>query len=370
MWKLTIEDDQGNSIPVPLVRDDYSIGRGPENTLRLTERNVSRRHATLVRENGRWVLVDLDSYNGSYINGQRVAGRQVLEDGDLIQLGDYRLKIVEEAGAVAAMPEQPAEESSHETAFAGAAGGLDAPASWSTEPAAVPRSDGKKTGMGVAVGLVAALAVGGVIFAVRGSGSEPKVATTTATTATAKAPQQEVAAAKAPEPASVKAAAELEAVPADEPAVEVAEAIDLDDEPQKEEAAPQPKRETQPPASPVRVASAPAPEKPRTTQPAAATAPKPSAERKPVLAANPFDNPAPSTKSAPAPSKPSSGGGSLAALAAEGREGEAKMRPILEQRVARGTATEADIKLLRAICRNMGDRVCADKMTALLAKKN
>ena len=39
MWKLTIEDDEGKRTPLPLVRDEYTIGRGEENTVRLTERN-------------------------------------------------------------------------------------------------------------------------------------------------------------------------------------------------------------------------------------------------------------------------------------------------------------------------------------------
>ena len=41
MWKLTIEDDQASKTVVQLVRDDYSIGRAEDNTVRLTERNIS-----------------------------------------------------------------------------------------------------------------------------------------------------------------------------------------------------------------------------------------------------------------------------------------------------------------------------------------
>lgn len=372
MWKLTIEDDQGNSIPVPLVRDDYSIGRGPENTLRLTERNVSRRHATLVREDERWVLVDLDSYNGSYVNGQRVPGRQVLEDGDLIQLGDYRLKIVEDVNAVVPVAggDVASEEPTPSFASAAAAEASDASASWSSEQLPARQSGGKKTGLGVAVGFLTAVALGGVAFAFMGSGSEPKVAETTPQgQQVAKAgptTSQPVAKALEPAPAPAEPAAETAPAAATKPEVEVAETIDLDEPSKLEEAQPAKRETTQASAPPVRVASAPA-EKPRTAQPAATS--KTSADRRPVLAANPFEDPAPSSKKTATSSQQSSGG-NLAALAAQGREGEAKMRPILEQRVARGTASEADIKLLRAICRNMGDRVCADRMTALLAQKN
>src|SRR6516225_7681018 len=50
MWKLVIEDDEGNRTVVPLTRDQYSIGRRDGNTIRLTERNVSRDHARLVKK--------------------------------------------------------------------------------------------------------------------------------------------------------------------------------------------------------------------------------------------------------------------------------------------------------------------------------
>ena len=97
MWKLTIEDDQANRTVVPLARDEYSIGRGEDNTVRLTERNISRRHARIARETDRWVVFDVGSYNGCYVNGARVNQRQDLAHGDLVQLGDYRLELVDEA---------------------------------------------------------------------------------------------------------------------------------------------------------------------------------------------------------------------------------------------------------------------------------
>jgi ABC transport system ATP-binding/permease protein len=96
MWKLTIEDDQANRTVVPLARDEYLIGRGEDNTVRLTERNISRRHARIARESERWVVFDAGSYNGCYVNGARVSQRQDLRHGDLVQLGDYRLELVDE----------------------------------------------------------------------------------------------------------------------------------------------------------------------------------------------------------------------------------------------------------------------------------
>src|SRR6478752_2978211 len=97
MWKLTIEDDQANRTVVPLARDEYSIGRGEDNTVRLNERNISRRHARIAREAERWVVFDAGSYNGCYVNGARVSQRQDLTHGDLVQLGDYRLELVDDS---------------------------------------------------------------------------------------------------------------------------------------------------------------------------------------------------------------------------------------------------------------------------------
>ncbi len=96
MWKLTIEDDQASKTVVHLVRDDYTIGRAEENTVRLTERNISRRHARLTKPDERWLLLDLTSYNGCYVNGQRVSDKHEIVHGDLVQLGDYRLQVLDD----------------------------------------------------------------------------------------------------------------------------------------------------------------------------------------------------------------------------------------------------------------------------------
>ena len=54
-------------------------------------------------------------------------------------------------------------------------------------------------------------------------------------------------------------------------------------------------------------------------------------------------------------------------LALQGREGEARARAQLEPRVWSGRASVDEIRMLRAICKHMGDRACSDRATALLA---
>src|SRR5580700_11268777 len=94
--KLIIEDDEGRKTVVPFVREEITIGRLEGNTIRLTERNVSRRHARLLRHNGTVLVEDLGSYNGIRINGEKIQGRAQVHDGDLIQIGDYDLAIQHE----------------------------------------------------------------------------------------------------------------------------------------------------------------------------------------------------------------------------------------------------------------------------------
>jgi pSer/pThr/pTyr-binding forkhead associated (FHA) protein len=91
--KLIIEDGEGRRTVVPEVRGEITIGRQAGNTIRLTDRNVSRRHARLVRENGSLLIEDLGSSNGVRVNGERIDGRSRVADGDVVEIGDYDLGI-------------------------------------------------------------------------------------------------------------------------------------------------------------------------------------------------------------------------------------------------------------------------------------
>src|SRR3954464_4671778 len=109
--KLIIEDDEGRKTVVPFVRDEITIGRQEGNTIRLTERNVSRRHARLFRQNGHIAVEDLGSYNGIRINGDKISGQTQVNEGDLIQIADYDLSVQNEQ-ATQTMPPASAPRSS------------------------------------------------------------------------------------------------------------------------------------------------------------------------------------------------------------------------------------------------------------------
>ena len=87
--KLVIEDDEGKRREVPLDRDEITIGRREDNLVHLPERNVSRHHARLVRREGRMLLEDLRSANGTHVNGVRITEPVALGEADLVRIGDY-----------------------------------------------------------------------------------------------------------------------------------------------------------------------------------------------------------------------------------------------------------------------------------------
>jgi len=69
-----------------LDRDTTSIGRWEGNDIVLGDQEASRRHAQIRREAGRYVLVDLGSKNGTFVNGAPIAGATPLRDGDEISI--------------------------------------------------------------------------------------------------------------------------------------------------------------------------------------------------------------------------------------------------------------------------------------------
>jgi pSer/pThr/pTyr-binding forkhead associated (FHA) protein/tetratricopeptide (TPR) repeat protein len=109
MHKLLIEDDEGKTVAVPLIREEITIGRTEGNTIRLTEQNVSRKHARLTLRSGVLRIEDLGSYNGTSLNGSALSGVANLKDGDVILIGDYRLGIQEDRASQANSASSPSE---------------------------------------------------------------------------------------------------------------------------------------------------------------------------------------------------------------------------------------------------------------------
>jgi len=74
------------------LRPANSLGRHPNNSIQLLDKIVSKEHCIVEMREGQFLLRDLGSLNGTYINGERVRGEQFLRHGDEIALGSTRAR--------------------------------------------------------------------------------------------------------------------------------------------------------------------------------------------------------------------------------------------------------------------------------------
>lgn len=66
-----------------------TIGRSNENDVTLADMNVSRHHAQIIQaDNGTYSITDLNSLNGTFVNGQRISGTVALRENDFVKVGD------------------------------------------------------------------------------------------------------------------------------------------------------------------------------------------------------------------------------------------------------------------------------------------
>ena len=90
--RLTIEAGEGTSVYELVPDRPVTLGRSRENTIVLADEHASRAHARLQFEGGRWVLCDLESRNGTRLDGQPVSRTMPLADGQEILIGATRMQ--------------------------------------------------------------------------------------------------------------------------------------------------------------------------------------------------------------------------------------------------------------------------------------
>jgi len=96
-----------------LERAVCSIGRGDENDVRIRDDTVSTSHATLLRKQGAWFVVDLRSMNGTFVDGSRVSGERELHQGACVRVGGVELVF----RAIDSDTEMPVEDESARPGF-------------------------------------------------------------------------------------------------------------------------------------------------------------------------------------------------------------------------------------------------------------
>lgn len=102
------EDTPGlEQTPYTVAPEGVFIGRSAEADLFLPADSVSRRHARIEEKDGRWIVTDLGSSNGTFVNGHRIAEATPLADGDTVMFGKATLVFrLEKAAPAEAAPDQ------------------------------------------------------------------------------------------------------------------------------------------------------------------------------------------------------------------------------------------------------------------------
>ncbi len=110
------------------LRPINSLGRHPNNTIQLLDKIVSKEHCILEQRDGHFILRDLGSLNGTYVNGERVRGETLLKHGDEIALGSTRARYDDGSGVAPPPPPVGPGAVQHGPAMGGP--GMPGPGGW------------------------------------------------------------------------------------------------------------------------------------------------------------------------------------------------------------------------------------------------
>ncbi len=93
MFSVIISEKGGAERREAFDRTEINVGRVQGNDLMLPKGNVSKRHARLLFRDGRFIVTDLKSTNGTYVNGRKISQATIVREGDKIYIGDFVLRI-------------------------------------------------------------------------------------------------------------------------------------------------------------------------------------------------------------------------------------------------------------------------------------
>lgn len=104
MFSIHISEKSGVSRSETFDTAEINIGRVQGNDLMLPRGNVSKHHARFVHRDGRFIVTDLKSTNGTYVNGRRIAQATLVREGDTIHIGDFVLRLGSVSDSPATLP--------------------------------------------------------------------------------------------------------------------------------------------------------------------------------------------------------------------------------------------------------------------------
>src|SRR6185436_7279712 len=95
MARLILTSPEGQQVVTLAARN--SLGRHPDSSIQILDKIVSKEHCRILLEGKTWVLQDLDSLNGTFLNGTRLSGSHPLQHGDEFSLGATRARFEQDA---------------------------------------------------------------------------------------------------------------------------------------------------------------------------------------------------------------------------------------------------------------------------------
>ena len=98
MFAIVVNEKGGEQKRLEFDKPEVTIGRVQGNDIILPKGNVSKRHSRIVLKDGKFIIVDLKSTNGTYVNGRKITSPLVVKGSDKIYIGDFILSI-EDFGA-------------------------------------------------------------------------------------------------------------------------------------------------------------------------------------------------------------------------------------------------------------------------------
>lgn len=87
-FRLTMRQGPNVGKSFDLAKDVITVGRDLSNDLVINDAEMSRHHSRLTRQGAHYVIEDLGSTNGTFVNSSRVSGQYTLNVGDIINFGD------------------------------------------------------------------------------------------------------------------------------------------------------------------------------------------------------------------------------------------------------------------------------------------
>ena len=93
MFTIVISEKGGAERREPCDKNEINVGRVQGNDLMLPKGNVSKHHARLLFRDGRFIVTDLKSTNGTYVNGRKISQATIVREGDKIYIGDFVLRL-------------------------------------------------------------------------------------------------------------------------------------------------------------------------------------------------------------------------------------------------------------------------------------